>query len=36
MKKLFALPIIGLILGAVAIATEIKISDPVRSGQQLS
>jgi hypothetical protein len=30
MKKLFtALPMIGLILGAVAIATEIKTTDPL-------
>jgi hypothetical protein len=36
MKKLFALPMIGLILGAVAIATEIKTTDPVPAGQQLS
>ncbi|MFA6255944.1 MAG: hypothetical protein WC606_02050 [Candidatus Absconditabacterales bacterium] len=37
MKKIFtALPIIGLILGAVAIATEIKTTDPLPLGQQLS
>lgn len=36
MKKLFVLPVIWLILGAVAIATEIKTTDVVRTGQQLS
>ena len=37
MRKLFAtLPMIGLILGAVAIATEIKTTDPLPAGQQLS
>jgi hypothetical protein len=36
MKKLFALPVIGLILGAVAIATEIKTTDLIPVGQQLS
>ena len=36
MKKLFVLPIIWLVLGAVAIATEIKTTDIVRTWQQLS
>ena len=36
MKKLFALPVIWLILWAVAIATEIKTSDPMPAGQQVS
>ncbi|HBB03586.1 TPA: hypothetical protein DCZ39_01610 [Patescibacteria group bacterium] len=36
MKKLFALPVIGLILGAVAIATEIKTNDVLPASQQLS
>ncbi len=37
MRKFFAaLPMIGLILGAVAIATEIKTTNPVPNGQQLS
>ncbi|MCX6825169.1 MAG: hypothetical protein NTY80_02990 [candidate division SR1 bacterium] len=36
MKKLFALPVIGLILGAVAIATEIKTTDVLPAKQQLS
>jgi len=36
MKKLFALPVIGLILGAVAIATEIKTTDFISAGQELS
>ncbi|MCX6823853.1 MAG: hypothetical protein NT085_01905 [candidate division SR1 bacterium] len=37
MKKTFTLlPIIGLILGAVVIASEIKLSDPVPPGQMLS
>lgn len=36
MKKLFALPMIWLILGAVAIATEIKTTDLLPARQQLS
>lgn len=36
MKKLFALPVIWLILWAVAIATEIKTTDLLPPGQQLS
>lgn len=36
MKKLFALPVIWLILGAVAIATEIKTTNLVPAGQQFS
>jgi len=37
MKKIFTLlPIVGLILGAFAIATEIKTTDPLPLGQQLS
>lgn len=36
MKKLFALPVIGLVLGAVAIATELKTTNPLPAGQQLS
>jgi len=36
MKKLFALPMIWLILGAVAIATEIKTNDLLPAKQQLS
>lgn len=36
MKKLFALPVIWLILGAVAIATEIKTTNLIPAGQQFS
>lgn len=36
MKKLFALPVIWMILWTVAIATEIKTTDPTPIGQQLS
>ena len=36
MKRLFALPMIGLVLGAVAIATEIKTGNLIPAGQQLS
>ncbi len=37
MKKIFTLlPIVWLILGAVAIATEIKTTSPILPGQQLS
>ncbi len=36
MKKIFAFPMLWLILGAVAIATEIKTSDLVPAKQQLS
>ena len=37
MRKLFSLlPMFGLILGAVAIASEIRTTDPVSSGQQMS
>jgi len=36
MKKLFALPMLGLVLGAVAIATEIRTTNLIPPGQQLS
>lgn len=36
MKRLLALPIVWLILGAVAIATEIKTTDPLPAAQQFS
>ncbi len=36
MRKIFLVPMIWLILGAVAIATEIKTSDPFPLGQPLS
>ena len=36
MKRLLALPVIWLILGTVAIATEIRTNDPLPARQQLS
>lgn len=36
MKKLFALPMLWLVLGAVAIATEIRTTNLIPPGQQLS